>query len=184
MAHNEELSDFQHGNVIECHLSNKSVHQISALLELPRSTVNAVIVKWKHPGATSAQPRSGRPHQLTEGDHRVLKHVTWKNRLSSVATLTTEFQTDSGSNISTSTVHRELHEMGFHGRAAAQKPRSPCATTSVGWSGVMLTTIGLWSSGNMFSGMMNHASPSGSPTAESGFGECQNATYPNAMCQL
>ena len=48
-----------------CHLSNKSVHQISAL---PWSTVSAVIVMWKHLGATLAQPRSGRPHKLTEQD--------------------------------------------------------------------------------------------------------------------
>jgi hypothetical protein len=34
MAGTEELSDFQHGTIIECHLSNKSVYQISALLEL------------------------------------------------------------------------------------------------------------------------------------------------------
>jgi hypothetical protein len=45
------------------------------------------------------------------------------NNLSSVATLTTEFQTASGSNVSTITVRRDLHEMGFHGRAAAQKPK-------------------------------------------------------------
>ena len=31
-------------------------------------------------------------------------------------------------------------------------------------SGVKLAAIGIWSSGNMFSGVMNHASPSGSPT--------------------
>ena len=78
-GHTEELSDFQHGTVMGCHLSNKSVHQISALLELPRSTVSAVIVKLKRLGATTAQPRSGRPHKLTEQDHRVLKHVAWKN---------------------------------------------------------------------------------------------------------
>ena len=123
MGRTEELSDFQRGTIIGCHLSNKSVHQISALLELPRSTVSAVIVKWKRLGATTAQPRSGRPHKLTERDRRVLKRVAWKNRLSSVATLTTEFQTDSGSNVSTSTVRRELHEMGFHGRAATRKPK-------------------------------------------------------------
>ena len=46
MGHTEELSDFQSGTVIGCHLSNKSVPHISALLELPRSTVGAVIVKW------------------------------------------------------------------------------------------------------------------------------------------
>ena len=115
MGHTEEVSDFQCGTIIGCHLSNKSVHQISAMLKLPWSTVSAVIVKWKHVRATTAQPRSGRPHKLTERHRRVLKHVAWKNRLSSVATLTTELQTDSGSNVSTSIVRQELHEMGFHG---------------------------------------------------------------------
>ena len=123
MAFTEELSNFQRGTVIGCHLSSKSVHQIPALIELPPSTVSAVIVKWKCLGATMAQPRSGRPHKLTEWDHRVLKRVTHKNCLSLVATLTTEFQTASGSNVSTRTVCRELHEMGFHGRAAAHKPK-------------------------------------------------------------
>uniref|UniRef100_A0AAZ3RZJ4 Transposase Tc1-like domain-containing protein n=1 Tax=Oncorhynchus tshawytscha TaxID=74940 RepID=A0AAZ3RZJ4_ONCTS len=53
----------------------------------------------------------------------MLKRVVLKNRLSLVATLTTEFQTASGSNISTITVGRELHEMVFYGRAAVHKPK-------------------------------------------------------------
>uniref|UniRef100_UPI00358F38DD uncharacterized protein isoform X3 n=1 Tax=Myxine glutinosa TaxID=7769 RepID=UPI00358F38DD len=64
MGRTEELSDFQRGTVIGCHLSNKSVRKISALLELPRSTVGAVIVKWKRHGATTAQPRSELPQNL------------------------------------------------------------------------------------------------------------------------
>ena len=51
----------------------------------------------------------------------MLTHVAPKKGMSSVATLTTEFQTASGSNIST--VCLELHEMGFHGQAAAHKPK-------------------------------------------------------------
>jgi hypothetical protein len=51
----------QCGTVIGCHLSKKSVCQISVLLEYPRSTVSAVIVKWKRLGATTAQPHSGPP---------------------------------------------------------------------------------------------------------------------------
>ena len=47
--------------------------------------------------------------------------------------------------------------------------RSPCAMPSIGWSGVKLTAIGLWSSGNTFSGVMNHASPSGSAMDNSVF---------------
>nr|ACN11475.1 Transposable element Tcb1 transposase [Salmo salar] len=66
-----------------------------------------------------AQPRSGRPHKLTGQTSAIAR----RNRLSSVATLTTEFQTASGSNVSARTVHRELHEMGFHGRGAAHKPK-------------------------------------------------------------
>ena len=80
MGRTKELSDFQRGTVIGCHLY-KSVRQISALLELPRSTVSAVIVKWKRLGATTAQARSGRPHKLTERDRRVLKCIAWKNCL-------------------------------------------------------------------------------------------------------
>ena len=121
MSHTEELSDFQRGTVIGCHLSNKSVCQMSVLLELPRSTVSAVIVKWKRLGATTAQLEVAR--QLTERDRQVLKHVARKNRLSSVAALTTEFQSASGSNVSTRTVRWEVHEMGFHGRKAANKPK-------------------------------------------------------------
>jgi hypothetical protein len=48
--------------------------------------------------------------------------IARKSLLFSVAALTTEFQTASGSNVSRSTVHRDLHEINFHFRAAAHKP--------------------------------------------------------------
>ena len=56
MARTEELGDFQSDSVMGCNLSSKLVCQISVLLELPRSTVSAVIVKWKRLGVTKAQP--------------------------------------------------------------------------------------------------------------------------------
>ena len=59
--------------------------------------------------------------------------------------------------------------MGFHGRAAAHKLN---ITLHNGLSCVKLSTIGIWSSGNAFSGVMNDASPSGSPMDKSGFGRC------------
>ncbi|XP_053574543.1 uncharacterized protein LOC128663958 [Bombina bombina] len=124
MGRTEELSDFKRGTVIGCHLGNKSVREISVLLDLPRSTVSAIIVKWKRVGATTAQPRSGRPRKITERGRRVLTRVVEKNRLSSLASLTTEFQTASGSKISTRTVRRELCEMGFRGQDAVHKPHN------------------------------------------------------------
>ena len=68
--------------------------------------------------------------------------------------------------------------MGFQPHTSL---RSPCAMPRVDWSGLKLTAIGCWSSGNAFSGVMNYASPSGCTTDESGFGGCpENATRPNA----
>jgi hypothetical protein len=60
-----------------------------------------------------------------------------------IATFTTEFQTASGSNVNTITVRWVLHEMGFHGRAAAQKPKITMHNAKFGWSGVKLAIIGL-----------------------------------------
>jgi hypothetical protein len=62
------------------------------------------------------------PPKLIEKDCWVMKPISRTNRQSSVATLRPEFQTSSGSNVSTITVCQELHEMGFHGRAATHKP--------------------------------------------------------------
>jgi transposase len=69
------------------------------------------------------QPQSGGPRKLTERDRRELKHVACQNCWSSVAKLATEFQTASGSNISSIIVRRELHEMGFHGPTAAHESK-------------------------------------------------------------
>ncbi|KAI9525251.1 hypothetical protein NQZ68_009931 [Dissostichus eleginoides] len=44
---------------------------------------------------------------------------------------------------------------------------------SVGWSGVKNAATGLWSRGNVFCGVTNHASLSGSLMDQSEFGECQ-----------
>ena len=179
----EELNDFQRSTVIGGHLSNKSV-QISALLELPRSTVSTVIVKWKHLEATTATmapPRSGRPHELTERDRQVLKHIVCKNRLSSLPSSKLPLEATSAQALFVGSFLKWV--------SMAEQPhtslRSPCTMPSAGWSGVKLTAIGLWSSGNVLSGVMNHASPSGSATDASGFGGCQEiTTCPNAYCQL
>ncbi|XP_028263517.1 aminoacyl tRNA synthase complex-interacting multifunctional protein 1-like [Parambassis ranga] len=119
MGRSEELSDFQRGTVVGCHLSQKSVREISALLNLPRSTVSAVILKWKRGGITTALPRSGRPHKLKEEDRQMLEKVALEKCLPSIEALTAEFQTASGANVSSTTVRRELHEMGFRGRVSS-----------------------------------------------------------------
>ncbi|CAG5928603.1 unnamed protein product [Menidia menidia] len=124
MGRGEELSEFQRGTVVGCHLCQKSVREISALLNLPRSTVSAVILRWKRGGITTALPRSGRPHKLKEEHRQLLEKVALEKCLPSIKAIATEFQTASGANVSCSTVRRELHEMGFRGPASSNgKPK-------------------------------------------------------------
>jgi hypothetical protein len=92
---------------------------ICVLLELSQSTVSAVNVKRERLGATTAQATQA--HRMETQSAEVLQLgrslgyelTADKNRLSSVATLTTEFHTDSGCNVSKITVRREQHEMEF-----------------------------------------------------------------------
>ena len=93
-----------------------------------------------------------------------------KNGLSSIATLTPDLLTASGSNVSTITVCRELQEMGFHGRAAAHKPKINMRNAKrwLEWCKAhrYWTLV-------QFSGVIDHTSPSGSPIDESEFGGCK-----------
>jgi hypothetical protein len=154
---------------------------MSALLELHWSTVCAVTVKWKRLGATMAQPRSGRPHNLTERVHRVLKRIAGK-----IVCPQLQHSLQSSKLPLEETTAPELSIRSFTKWVPmAEQPhrslRSPCAMPSVGWCVVKLAAIELWSSRNTFSGVMNHTSPSGSPTDKFGFDGCQeNATCLNA----
>ncbi|CAI9542931.1 unnamed protein product [Staurois parvus] len=44
-GHSQELSEFKHGTLIGCHLCNKSICEMSLLLNIPQSTVCGIITK-------------------------------------------------------------------------------------------------------------------------------------------
>ncbi|CAI9624268.1 unnamed protein product, partial [Staurois parvus] len=58
---------------------------------------------------------------MTEWGQHMMKCTLCRSRQLSAESIATDLQTSCGLQIST-TVHRELHGMGFHGRAAASKP--------------------------------------------------------------
>ncbi|CAI9609824.1 unnamed protein product [Staurois parvus] len=60
-------------------LCNKSIHEISLLINIPRSTVSGIITKWKQLGTSATQPQSGRPRKMTEQGQRMLKHNVQKS---------------------------------------------------------------------------------------------------------
>ncbi|CAI9598372.1 unnamed protein product, partial [Staurois parvus] len=100
----------------------KSTHEISLLLNIPQSTVGDIITKWKQLGTTGTQPRSGRPRKMTEWGQCVLKRTVCRSPQLSAVSIAKDLQISCGLQLSRTTVCRELHGMGFHGRAAASKP--------------------------------------------------------------
>ncbi|CAI9598078.1 unnamed protein product [Staurois parvus] len=122
MGRSQELSEFKRGTMIGCHLCNKSIREISLLLNISWSTVSGIITKWKQLGTTATQPRSGRPCKMTGWGQRMLKCTVCRSWQLSAESIAKDLQTSCGLQISTTTVCRELHGMGFHGRAAASKP--------------------------------------------------------------
>ncbi|CAI9575742.1 unnamed protein product, partial [Staurois parvus] len=59
---------------------------------------------------------------MTKQGQHMLKHTVRRSRQLSAESIAKDLQISCGLQISTTTVHRELHGTGFHGRAAASKP--------------------------------------------------------------
>jgi transposase len=66
MDRSGELSDFESGLVIGCHISKKSVRDIATLLKFPKLAVGDVTAKWKREGTTIMKPRPGTPRLMTD----------------------------------------------------------------------------------------------------------------------
>ncbi|CAI9570470.1 unnamed protein product [Staurois parvus] len=56
MGRSQELSEFKLATMTGCYLCNKSIHEISLLLNIPWSTVSGIITKWEQLGTTATQP--------------------------------------------------------------------------------------------------------------------------------
>jgi hypothetical protein len=123
MGRSGELSDFERGLVICCHISKKSVRDIETLLKLPKSMVRDVTVKWKREGTTTTKPWLGRLHLMTDRNRQVLKKVVHKTCQTLSETITREFRSATNCPASTMIVCLELRGMGFHGWAAAHKKK-------------------------------------------------------------
>ncbi|GFX40323.1 regulator of chromosome condensation 2 [Trichonephila clavipes] len=99
MSKSKELSEFDRGCIVGCHLCGKSVNEIADILQKPKSTVSGVIVKWKRRGSETAEKRNGRPKILRERSRRTQKRVMKQNRKSSLVEISQELVLASGLSI-------------------------------------------------------------------------------------
>jgi hypothetical protein len=105
MSRSGELSEFECGLVIDCHINKKSVSDIATLLKFPKPTDGDVIVKQKHEGTTTTKLQLGRPRLMTDRNHQGLKKVVHETCQTSSETITCEFCSAMNCPASTMTVH-------------------------------------------------------------------------------
>uniref|UniRef100_A0AAY4CMC3 Transposase Tc1-like domain-containing protein n=1 Tax=Denticeps clupeoides TaxID=299321 RepID=A0AAY4CMC3_9TELE len=87
---------------------------ISQSLNIPWSTVQAIIQKWKEYGTTVNLPRRGRPPKLTGRIRTVLIRKAAKRPMVTLNEL--------GESVPRTTISRALHKVGLYGRVARTKP--------------------------------------------------------------
>ncbi len=113
----EELRD----RIVARHRSGQGYKNISAALEVPKSTVASIILKWKTFGTTRTLPRAGRLAKLSYRGKRALVREVKKNPKITVAELQRCIR-EMGESCRKSTITAALHQSGLYGRVARRKP--------------------------------------------------------------
>ncbi|KAK3523826.1 hypothetical protein QTP70_010436 [Hemibagrus guttatus] len=77
MPRAKEIQKQMRKNFIEIYQSGKGYKAISKALGLPRTTVRAIIYKWRKHGTVENLPRSGRPTKITpRAQRQLIQEVT------------------------------------------------------------------------------------------------------------
>lgn len=97
-----------------------SGNEIVSKLAIPRTTIYNVLKRFRDRGTIKSSKRSGRPRKLTDRDLRELGRLI-KNRQKLKAS---EIRNSIVQDVSTRTIRRRAHELGFYARVAAKKPNS------------------------------------------------------------
>lgn len=122
MPKTRELTDFERGEIVGLSKGDHSVRDISNILQIPKSTVQDVLKKYRDQGMVSTASRSGRPPILSKQDQRKLGRLARNNRQATLEQITEELNKSLTISASVHTVRRALHGQGYHGRTAKKKP--------------------------------------------------------------
>ncbi len=121
MLRSKEIQEQMRNKVIEIYQSGKFYKAVSKALGLQRTTVRAIIHKWRKHGTAVNFPRSDRPTKITPRTQlRLIQEVT-----KDPATTSKELQASLASvkvSVHDSTIRKRLGENGLHGRVARRKP--------------------------------------------------------------
>ncbi len=121
MRRSKEIQEQMRNKIVDMYQSGKVYKAISTALGLQRTTVRAIIHKWRKLGPVVKLPRSGRPTKITpRAQRRLIQEVIKEPR-----TTSKELQASLASikvSVHDSTIRKRLGKNGIHGRVPRQKP--------------------------------------------------------------
>jgi len=118
MPKNRELTPEERCQIITLYKINLKKVDISRQMNIPESTVRAVINRWGDSMKFNSTHRAGRPQKLTEREARRLTLIVKRNRK---ATLD-DIHQDLHLNVHKETIGRKLRNLGLRSRKAIRKP--------------------------------------------------------------
>ena len=98
------------------------IRGIGRTLSLPPSTVSFIVRRWRSTGSTTNLGRSSRPKKVTARGARQIKNIVKLNKRNTLRGINELYNHAKDQNISSKTVSRTLHQMGFWARRPCKKP--------------------------------------------------------------
>ncbi len=121
MPRSKEIQEQMRNRIVDMYQSGKDYKAISKALGLQRTTVRAIIHKWRKLGTVVNLPRSGRTTKITpRGKRQLIQEVIKEPR-----TTCKELQASLASikvSVHDSTIRKRLGKNDIHGRVPRQKP--------------------------------------------------------------
>ena len=118
-----ELSNIQRERIIGAYLSGTKQTIISAQLNIPFSTVNDTIKRYKETGSAEPKKHPGRPKMLTKRDNRVLQRIIRDNRFAPLSNITDSLNSRLNTTLHYNTVRKYIYDEGLGSYATRKKPR-------------------------------------------------------------
>ncbi len=122
MPRSKEIQEQVRNKKVDLYQSGKGYKAISKALGLQRTTVRAVIYKWRKRVTVANLPRSGRPTKITPRVQRRLTQEVIKERRTTFKRLQASLASIKVSNVYDSTIRKRLGKNAIHGRVPRPKP--------------------------------------------------------------
>lgn len=117
----KELNSNIRKRIIQFSNDGQSVRDISRRLIVAKSTVQAVIQRFRATGSTVNQPRTGRPRKTSATNDNHIRCMVKRNPKIAAPEINQTLQ-EVGVSVSDQTVRNRIHEAGLRGYRAKKKP--------------------------------------------------------------